>query len=128
MTNTGDTPSVRNGASATTTVNSTVTLTVEVLNQAGSPIQNAQTAIYATETVGAVSKGDELLSGSGGLDTNASGIAQNTGFDFPGEIDIEVRVRKSSPGDTRYKPLSAVGTITANGFSTTVTLILETNV
>lgn len=113
-------------SSATAIIN-TVSLTVEVLDAAGLPIQNAQTAIYATETAGGVTLGDELLSGSGGLDTNASGIAQNAGFNYGGAVDIEVRVRKSSTGATKYIPVEAAGAIGSGGFSTTITLREDPN-
>jgi len=104
----------------------TVTLKVTVLDEAGDPVETAQTGIYALETVGAVTKDDELLSGTGGLDTNASGIAQNTGFNYPGDIDVEIRVRKASSGDSpKYIPLESPGLVAATGLDVIVTLLAD---
>lgn len=118
------------GSNATTYTGSTVSfqttvlLKVTVKDQAGSPVENAQTAIYAMETVGAVTAGDELISGTGGSDTNASGIVQNTAFNYQGDLDVEVRSRKSSSGDSpRYRHLVSPQTIGNTGLNVIVTLI-----
>jgi hypothetical protein len=117
ITNTGTPPG------ATVIVN-TVTLKVTVLDEDGDPIENAQTGIYALETAGGVTKGDELIDGSGGADTNASGIVQNTGFNYSADIDVEVRSRKSSAADSpKYKHLVSNQTIGSGGLNVTVTLI-----
>ncbi|MGB9521626.1 MAG: hypothetical protein ACPL6F_02610, partial [Anaerolineales bacterium] len=46
----GNTPTVRNGTGASTVINNSVTLTVTVKNEAGSPIQNARVSIQKTST------------------------------------------------------------------------------
>ena len=76
------------------------------------------------ETVGAVTKGDELIDGSGGADTNASGIVQNTAFNYQGALNVEVRSRKSSTADSpRYKHLISPQVVGSTGLNTVVTLI-----
>ena len=110
-------------ASAIAIIN-TVSLKVTVLDEAGTAIQNAQTGIYALETAGGVSKGDELISGSGGSDTNASGVVENANYNYGGAVNVEVRSRKSSAADTpRYKHLRSPQVIGASGLNVTVTLI-----
>lgn len=60
---------------------------------------------------------DELLSTS----TDASGNATFS-YNYQTDTAIDVRVRKSSTGTTRYLPLDASGTILSTGFSATYTL------
>jgi hypothetical protein len=104
----------------------TVTLKVKVLDEAGDPVQNAQTGIYAMETTGGVTKGDELISGTGGADTNANGIVQNTAFNYAGDVEVEVRSRKSSSGDSpRYKHLKSPQLLVSTGLDVIVTLIVD---
>jgi hypothetical protein len=108
----GDTPSIRNSDGSSTTVSNAVTLSVTVKDEAAAAIENARVAIYKT------SDNSELLNTT----TNASGLA-TTSFSYVSSTDIYVRVRKSSTGSTRYFDFQASGTITASGFSTTITLI-----
>lgn len=107
-------PSIRVGASFTGSVNvvaGTVPLTITVQDEAGSPINLAQTAIYTTT-------GTQLMN----EDTNASGIATEN-FTYSTDTDIIIRVRKSATADNpRYFPFSATGVIESGGFSLTVTL------
>ncbi len=110
-------------ASAISIIN-TVSLKVTVLDESGAPVQNAQTGIYALESAGGVTKGDELISGSGGSDTNASGIVENANYNYGGAVNVEVRSRKSSAADTpRYKHLRSPQVIGASGLTVTVTLL-----
>lgn len=102
----------------------TVSLKVTVKDEDGVVIQNAQTGIYALETAGGVSKGDELIDGDGGADTDVNGVVENTGFNYSGNVDVEVRSRKSSSGDSpRYKHLVSPQQIQAAGLNVIVTLI-----
>jgi len=104
----------------------TVSLKVTVLDEAGSAVQNAQTGIFALETAGGVTKGDELISGAGGADTNASGIVENANYNYAGAVNVEVRSRKSSTADSpRYKHLKSPQVIGASGLNVTVTLIAD---
>ncbi len=113
--NGGDTPTYRNGASASTVVNNAVNLTLHVIDAAGSNIENAQAAIYKT------SDDSELMN----EDTLSTGIATET-FNFVSDTPVYWRVRKSSTGDTRYFPRTGTGTITSVGFSATITLAEDT--
>jgi hypothetical protein len=125
---TGDSPTVR--TSTNTTVQNTVTLRVTVTDASGDPIANAQTAIFATSSGGGVSIGDELLDGSGGIDTTTAGIAQNTGFNYAVDLNVDVRVRKSSPStqdpDPRYLPFNQGTQVTSAGLNLPVTLTQDT--
>jgi len=110
ITNGGDTPTIRNGTLASTTLNNSVTLTITVLDSSGSPINLAQTAIY-------LSADDTQVMN---VDTNASGIA-TISRNYVSDESIYIRVRKSSTG-TRYLNSSSTGTITVAGLNVTVTL------
>lgn len=96
-----------------TIITNAVTLTITVQDASQTVIQNVQTAIYKT------SDDTELMN----EDTNASGIASES-FNYPGsDVDVYIRVRKSSTGATRYvDPDDIAATITADGLSTTITL------
>lgn len=94
----------------------TVNLTVTVRDITASPIENAQVAIYDSNDV-------ELLN----TDTNASGIAATT-YIYSADEPVTVRVRKSSPGDTRYEFITRPSTIEVTGLSEFVTLEEDPNV
>lgn len=111
----GDTPSVRNGAGASTLVVASVTVTITVLDVAGVPIANAQTAVFL------VSDGTEIMN----EDTTGAGIATEL-FGGTTPVAVSVRVRKNSPGDTRFFPVNTPATIESTGLSLTVTLNEDT--
>lgn len=111
VTNLGDTPSYRDGTSASTTVNNAVDVTITVLDPANSPISTAQVAVYRT------SDDAEIMN----QDTNASGVATTT-FNYTGATPVYIRVRKSSTGSTRYTNISTTGSITASGLNVTLTM------
>ena len=69
----GDTPTVRNGASATTIVNSSVSLTITVKNESTTEIENAAVAIY--KTTASIMKG--AVADDGGSQTNETAAANN---------------------------------------------------
>ena len=94
------------------TLVASVTITITVLDTAGDPIANAQTAIFRD------SDGAQIMN----EDTNGSGVA-TTGFGGSTPVAVSIRVRKNSPGDTRYFPVNAPATITGDGLTATVTLI-----
>lgn len=79
-------PTRRNGTSASTVFETFVTLTVTVRDEAGVPVENAQVGIFRD------SDNTEILN----VDTDAQGVAQLTTFDFTGDEDVTVRVRKGS--------------------------------
>ena len=117
--NGGDTPSVRNAASSTTTVNNTVTVTVEVVDESGTPIQNARVLLEAAAG-GDLAAGTDILTGL----TNASGIVETTAFAYTNPQPVTGRVRKATTSPF-YKTGAITGTINAAGFSTTVQMILD---
>jgi len=98
-----------------TTINNSVTISVEVIDVTGTPIETAQVAVYKT------SDNTELLN----TDTDSSGIADTT-FNYSTSTPIYVRIRKSSTGDTKYIPVSSNGTITSSGYTATFTLLEDT--
>ena len=57
--------------------------------------------------------------------TNVSGVA-GLSYSYDIDKDIDIYVRKSTPGSTRYRPLKTVGSITNSGFSTTVVMTVDT--
>jgi hypothetical protein len=111
VTDLGDGPTYRNGTSASTTVNSAVTVTITVVDQANSPVNLAQVGVYRT------SDDFEVMN----QDTNASGVA-STSYNFSTDTPVYIRVRKSSTGSTRYLNASTTGTITSSGLSVTITI------
>jgi len=92
----------------------TVGATVTVLDYLGTPIPNARVAIYKT------SDGSELVNTL----TNGSGIATGT-IEYDSDIQIDIRVRKSSSGTTRYINNDSIGILTSSGFNTIITLIKD---
>jgi hypothetical protein len=118
ITSGGSTPSVRNGAGATTTVNSNVTLTITVQDEGANPINGAQVSAYKT------SDNSTIVSPT---TTNASGIVTGSAAASTGAIYI--RVRQSNTADSpRYYPTSTVGTVGTDDFSVTITMIEDTTV
>lgn len=89
-----------------------VPLTITVKNTSGELVENARVAIYYSA--------DNLVLLN--TLTNASGIATGT-TEFVGEQGIYIRVRKNSAGFNRYYDNNSSGTITALGFSSTITLL-----
>lgn len=112
--NGGDTPTVTNDGTGTVTVVNAVNLTITVQDEDGNAIQDAQVAIYDSSDTQLMNE-----------DTTVAGIAQES-YAYVADEDITIRVRKTSPGTTRYFPNQSSGTITSTGFSATVTLIQDT--
>ena len=106
-----------NTSSGTVTANNVVTLNVTVKDIDGVAIQTAQTAIYTK--VG----GTQLMN----EDTTAGGLASEA-YNYSGNIDVFVKVRKSSTGTTRYRSVSSPQTINADGLNVTITLEVDNNV
>ena len=107
----GANPSTYEGT--TVTFVGSVTLTITVQDKDQTVVATAQTSVHLLN-----SPFTELMN----EDTNASGIAtESYGGSTP--VDIVLKVRKSDNlDDPRYKPYSATGTITSDGFAQTVTL------
>ena len=117
--------SYRNGAGASTTVNQTVTVALTVNDEDGDPLQNARVRITAAETVGTITTGDLILTGT----TDVNGEIETTTFNYEGafdpsglDIEIKVRLHSSSP---YYKPFDGAGVILNTGYSGTVGMTLD---
>jgi hypothetical protein len=110
------TPTVRNSLGTSTTVATSVTVKVTVVDRTGAPIENAQVAVEVA--------GVQIING----DTNASGIISTT---YGGATPTAAiyKVRKSSTGSTRYRPVAGPATIAAStGMSVKVVLREDPNV
>jgi hypothetical protein len=93
-------------------IDNAVFLTVNVENSVGTSISGVAVAIYTTS--GTVT---QLMNEY----TNPAGQAQES-YNYLGTMPIEIRLRKSSPGDTRYYPINAVGEIGSTGFTLTAVM------
>lgn len=103
------------GGGSATTINSSVPVTVTVVDKNNSPISTAQVSVY----VGATEVINE--------DTDGSGVASG---DWTGSVPSNAiyKVRKSSAG-TRYVPVSGPAVIAAGtGMSVKVVLYIDSNV
>ena len=101
----------KNENPGTITAEQNVSLTIKVIDEDKSNIQNAQVAIYD-------SSGTQLMN----EDTIADGTATES-YTFTSPEDITIRVRKSATSDDpRYFPFSDTGQITSDGFYLQVTL------
>lgn len=118
VTNGGSTPTYINNIGCSTTVNNAVTLKVVVKDILGSPIQNARVAIYASSDI---NQSDYIVNAL----TDATGTVSSS-YAYIFDLPIDIRVRHSSTGTTRYFNNDSSGTIISTGFSTTITLIKDT--
>lgn len=94
-----------------------VPVTITVVDKYNNPIENAQTAVYRSDT-------DIQLMNE---NTNVNGVATEN-VEYSGNTAIYIRVRKSSDGFTRYYPASTVGTLTTTGYATTIAMVEDTTV
>lgn len=110
VTDGGDTPTVRNGASASTTVNNAVTVTVSGVTE------GAAVKIVALETVGSVTAGDtlqETLADSAG--------STSLSFNFEGDLDVVVRARQQGLPNAAIAEDNAVFTDETTAANSTTT-------
>ena len=115
--NGGDTPTFRT-AGATVVINNTKTVRVIVEDaDTLAAIEGARVLLEAASG-GPLTAGTDILSGL----TNASGIIEDTGFSFTSNQPVTGRVRKATLPGTLYKQGAITGTITVNGFETTILL------
>ena len=103
----------------------TVTIAVTVVDETGSPIENARVRVTATESVGSITNGDVVLAGL----TDASGVVEDTAFNYenafyPSGLDIKIKVRQGKTSPFK-KPFEGTGVITASGFRTTIALLSD---
>ena len=116
----GDTPTIRNGAGASTTVVNAVVLNVTAKDAADSSnIVGARVYLEAAAG-GPATAGDVILTGV----TNGSGLITDGGFAFLGNQPVVGRIRKSS-SPVFYKTAPLSGTITANGLDLTAFLVRD---
>lgn len=87
------------------------TITVNVQDQATNAISGAQVAVYRTSDRYEIMNEDTI--GDGSASQGYSGA----------NADVEIRVRKASPGATKYKNFSTLGYIGSGNFTLLVTLI-----
>ena len=112
----GDSPSVRNGAGATTTVIQTVSLNVTVKDADAVALEDVIVSIRDSSDNSLVSQGR----------TAANGIYTDGTYNYGGDLAVTIEVRKSSPGDTRFLPKSDPGLIESTGLSVTVGMTEDT--
>lgn len=108
-------PSIRNTGAGTVIVESNVTIFVSVADVDTNPIVGAQVAIYESNTDEDFLD-NEIFNGQ----TDANGEVT---LGYSSNVPIYIRVRKSTSGSTRYKPVETVGNTGASGASFFLTLI-----
>lgn len=108
--NGGTSPSVRNSAGSTTTVNNTVTLTVTVLDENGTAVEGARVRIERT------SDGSQIAQGS----TNVSGVFSDSNFNYVSDTDVLIKVRLKG-----FRNFRTTGTITSNGLTVGVRFVAD---
>jgi hypothetical protein len=115
---TAQTPSVRNGSSASTTINASVPVNITVKDTDGSAVATCQVGCYK------ISDRTEIFATT---DTDASGAVSES-FSGSTPVEVEVRCRKASSGATRYVNYSSKQTIeSSTGLTMTVTLVEDPN-
>lgn len=87
-----------------------VPVTIQVVDKDNDPIENAQVYVERASDKSVIMN----------KDTDVNGYATTTYY-YTGVV-VNIRVRKSSSGATRYLPLSTFGTVGAEGFTLTVVL------
>ncbi len=125
VTNGGTVPTVTVTGAGTVVVNNNVTLKITVTDTSAVVISGARVEIKATETVGTITTGDILLTGT----TNGSGIIETTTFNYeaafnPSGLDIQVKVRQGTNSPLK-KQSKTTGVITTAGYISTVALIAD---
>lgn len=104
------------GYTGTVIINSTVTLSVTVTDDAANVLEDVFVSIRNASTNALVSEGR----------TNASGVYTDATFNYSGDVSVNIFTRKSSPGDTRYLPKTDPATIISTGLTVSVALAPDT--
>jgi len=125
VSNGGTTPTVTETGAGTVVVNNNVTISVTVTESDGTPITTARVEVVAAETVGTITTGDVLLTGT----TNGSGVLETTTFNYesafnPTGLDVTYKARKAS-ASPYWKPASGSGTVSGAGLSVVVQMISD---
>jgi len=100
-----------NTGGGSTTINNSVSISVHVEDVDGNNVYGAQ--VYIEKA----SDQSQILNSSTDVNGNVS-----TTYNYLSDTPINIRIRKSSSGDTRYLPVSTTGTITSSGYSLTSVL------
>jgi hypothetical protein len=103
----------------TLTIQQTVTVKVTAKDTAGSAVQNARIYLEA-DSGGDLSAGTVILNAL----SNASGIVQDTGFNYTNPQPVIGKIRKGSTSPL-YKEAPITGTITGNGLDLTITMVSD---
>ena len=117
----GDSPSIRNAAATTTTVNNAVTLTVRGVTS------NNEPTTYARVSMHLVSDNTEIFKTNADVvDELNSGFYKGTAsYNYTGNVQVRVKARYSSAGGTKYKNFETIQTITADGLDVTAVWIVD---
>ena len=114
----GSNPSTyTNTGGGTTNIINSVYVTVYVKDSDTNPISGASVFVYNMDD------SEVILNTT----TDENGKAETT-YNYVGDRNLLIRVRKSSPGNTRYIPVRTYGVLTSIGFTTTVVLTQDTNI
>jgi hypothetical protein len=117
--NGGSTPTVRT-AGATVTVNNTKTVKVTVLDAITlNPIQGVRVLLEAGSG-GPLAAGTDILSGL----TDVNGVIEDNAFNYTADQPVTGKARKGTTSPL-YQQGVITGTITTNGFDTTLLLISD---
>lgn len=111
----GDTPTIRNGTGASTTVVNTVTLTVT--SQDKSAVAIPYTKVRIEETDGTL-----ITAGI----SNDQGVFTDSTYNYVSDTNVNIIVRKNSPGEVRYIDVDQPGQITSSGLNTTIAMTQDT--
>jgi hypothetical protein len=91
----------------TVTINNTVTLQVSVVDDANQPVPYASVSILNATTRAEISAGV----------ANNLGVYTDSTYNYGGDVDVLVVVRKSSPGAPRYLPVESPQVIGSGGLT-----------
>jgi len=118
VTNGGDTPSVRNGSGASTTVNNAKTVIVTVKSATTGALVSGARVYLLADAGGPMAEGTEILNGV----TDALGFVNDIAFNYKGDQPVTGRVRKGS-STPLYKTGGLGGTITDTGYDVVTFLV-----
>lgn len=119
----GDTPTVRNGTGASTTVNNNVLVTVDVQDSETNGTNLNGALVYAYRI------SDDTLFFSGTASGGGAGTPASVSASVAASTAFYVRVRQANTGDTvRYLPVETIGNSGSTGTTITVTMIEDENI
>ena len=118
----GTLPRVTRTGAGTFSLNNHVTISVNVIDTNGAALSGARVRVTTNEAKGSLASGAQVMAGL----TNAQGVLSISTFNFEAafgtSLGVNVRVRKSSSSPF-YKNNDSVNAVTANGLSTTITML-----